>query len=52
MTVCLNYDKKPVPEWCDESEKPAEDQECNTDDCPSKISVLLWKIFIFSLLGL
>ncbi|KAL3087023.1 hypothetical protein niasHS_005262 [Heterodera schachtii] len=31
--VCLNYDKKPVPEWCDEKEKPAEQQECGMDKC-------------------
>ena len=44
MTVCLNYDKKPVPEWCDEAEKPEEDQECNKDPCPSKdISIFLKK---------
>uniref|UniRef100_A0A914S533 BPTI/Kunitz inhibitor domain-containing protein n=1 Tax=Parascaris equorum TaxID=6256 RepID=A0A914S533_PAREQ len=35
MIVCLNYDKKPVPEWCDEAVKPPEEQECNTHDCPS-----------------
>ncbi|PAV70271.1 hypothetical protein WR25_24086 isoform C [Diploscapter pachys] len=35
MTVCLNYDKKPVPEWCDEAEKPEEDQECNKDPFPT-----------------
>lgn len=36
MVVCLNYDKKPVPGWCEESVKPAEEQECNVDSCPSK----------------
>ncbi|MFH4974442.1 hypothetical protein AB6A40_001151 [Gnathostoma spinigerum] len=35
MIVCLNYDKIPVPEWCDESDKPAEEQTCNTDPCPT-----------------
>uniref|UniRef100_A0A915C8V4 Papilin n=1 Tax=Parascaris univalens TaxID=6257 RepID=A0A915C8V4_PARUN len=35
MIVCLNYDKKPVPEWCDEAVKPPEEQECNTHDCPT-----------------
>ncbi|CAI4225042.1 unnamed protein product [Auanema sp. JU1783] len=35
LTVCLNYDKKPVPEWCDEAEKPAEKQECNAEACPT-----------------
>ncbi|VDO17995.1 unnamed protein product, partial [Brugia timori] len=33
--VCLNYDKKPVPEWCDEAEKPSEEQECNVEACPT-----------------
>uniref|UniRef100_A0A914I3N7 Papilin n=1 Tax=Globodera rostochiensis TaxID=31243 RepID=A0A914I3N7_GLORO len=32
--VCLNYDRKPVPEWCDEKEKPPEEQECGMDSCP------------------
>ncbi|KAL3985162.1 Kunitz/Bovine pancreatic trypsin inhibitor domain family protein [Acanthocheilonema viteae] len=35
MIVCLNYDKKPVPEWCDEAEKPPEEQECNVEACPT-----------------
>ncbi|CAB3397113.1 unnamed protein product [Caenorhabditis bovis] len=35
VAVCLNYDKKPVPEWCDEAEKPIEKQDCNTDPCPT-----------------
>uniref|UniRef100_A0A7I5EDG0 Papilin n=1 Tax=Haemonchus contortus TaxID=6289 RepID=A0A7I5EDG0_HAECO len=35
VAVCLNYDKKPVPEWCDESEMPNLIQDCNTDECPS-----------------
>uniref|UniRef100_A0A1I7XIJ1 ADAM_spacer1 domain-containing protein n=1 Tax=Heterorhabditis bacteriophora TaxID=37862 RepID=A0A1I7XIJ1_HETBA len=35
MTVCLNYDKIPVPEWCDEAEKPSESQECNIEECPT-----------------
>ncbi|OZC05173.1 hypothetical protein X798_07848 [Onchocerca flexuosa] len=35
MIVCLNYDKKPVPEWCDETEKPSEEQECNVEPCPT-----------------
>ncbi|KAK6107830.1 Kunitz/Bovine pancreatic trypsin inhibitor domain family protein [Brugia pahangi] len=35
MIVCLNYDKKPVPEWCDEAEKPSEEQECNVEACPT-----------------
>ncbi|KAK6029072.1 Kunitz/Bovine pancreatic trypsin inhibitor domain protein, partial [Ostertagia ostertagi] len=35
VAVCLNYDKKPVPEWCDEAEMPTLNQECNTDECPS-----------------
>ncbi|KHN80722.1 Papilin [Toxocara canis] len=35
MIVCLNYDKKPVPEWCDEAVKPPEEQECNTHECPT-----------------
>ncbi|TKR89373.1 hypothetical protein L596_013487 [Steinernema carpocapsae] len=33
--VCLNYDRVPVPEWCDEAEKPVEEQECNVDACPT-----------------
>nr|CAD2205468.1 unnamed protein product [Meloidogyne enterolobii] len=32
--VCLNYDKKPVPEWCDERMKPIEQQICNNQTCP------------------
>ncbi|CAK5065084.1 unnamed protein product [Meloidogyne enterolobii] len=32
--VCLNYDKKPVPEWCDERLKPIEQQICNNQTCP------------------
>ena len=24
-----------MPEWCDEAEKPEEEQECNTDPCPT-----------------
>lgn len=36
IVVCLNYDKKPVPEMCDEAQKPAEEQNCNEDPCPSK----------------
>lgn len=36
LIVCLNYDKKPVPEWCDEADKPVEEQECNVDPCPSR----------------
>ncbi|CAD6186601.1 unnamed protein product [Caenorhabditis auriculariae] len=35
VAVCLNYDRKPVPEWCDEDEKPDEKQDCNTDPCPN-----------------
>ncbi|CAJ0561770.1 unnamed protein product, partial [Mesorhabditis spiculigera] len=35
LAVCLNYDKKPVPEWCDELEMPAVSQECNKDPCPT-----------------
>ncbi|KAI1722741.1 ADAMTS-like protein 2 [Ditylenchus destructor] len=35
VVVCLNYDRKPVPEWCDEKEKPVEEQACNTDPCPT-----------------
>ncbi|VDM61275.1 unnamed protein product [Angiostrongylus costaricensis] len=35
VAVCLNYDKKPVPEWCDEDEMPVLTQECNTDVCPT-----------------
>uniref|UniRef100_A0A915Q5B9 Papilin n=1 Tax=Setaria digitata TaxID=48799 RepID=A0A915Q5B9_9BILA len=35
MIVCLNYDKKPVPEWCDEADKPPEEQECNLEACPT-----------------
>ncbi|VDL65534.1 unnamed protein product [Nippostrongylus brasiliensis] len=35
LAVCLNYDKKPVPEWCDEAEMPTLTQECNTEECPS-----------------
>uniref|UniRef100_A0A7E4W9T4 Papilin n=1 Tax=Panagrellus redivivus TaxID=6233 RepID=A0A7E4W9T4_PANRE len=35
IIVCLNYDKEPVPEWCDEAEKPSEEQECNVDPCPT-----------------
>jgi hypothetical protein len=35
VIVCLNYDKKPVPEWCDELERPSEQQECNVDPCPT-----------------
>ncbi|KAK0412851.1 hypothetical protein QR680_006447 [Steinernema hermaphroditum] len=35
LIVCLNYDKVPVPEWCDEAEKPADEQECNVDACPT-----------------
>ncbi|KAI6241997.1 hypothetical protein M3Y99_00276400 [Aphelenchoides fujianensis] len=35
LIACLNYDKKPVPEWCDESERPAEEQTCNEDPCPN-----------------
>uniref|UniRef100_A0A914QFX4 BPTI/Kunitz inhibitor domain-containing protein n=1 Tax=Panagrolaimus davidi TaxID=227884 RepID=A0A914QFX4_9BILA len=35
FVVCLNYDRQPVPEWCDESEKPDEEQECNVDPCPT-----------------
>uniref|UniRef100_A0A0K0FAQ1 Papilin (inferred by orthology to a D. melanogaster protein) n=1 Tax=Strongyloides venezuelensis TaxID=75913 RepID=A0A0K0FAQ1_STRVS len=33
MIVCLNYDKQPVPEWCDESVKPVTEQECNVEKC-------------------
>lgn len=36
MVVCLNYDHKPVPEWCDELEEPAKEQQCNNHSCPSK----------------
>jgi hypothetical protein len=35
VIVCLNYDKKPVPEWCDEKDRPDEEQECNVDPCPT-----------------
>ncbi|KAH7730490.1 thrombospondin [Aphelenchoides avenae] len=35
IVVCLNYDKKPVPEWCDEAQKPAEEQNCNEGPCPT-----------------
>lgn len=35
MVVCLNYDHKPVPEWCDESTRPVDEQDCNTDPCPT-----------------
>ncbi|PIC23283.1 hypothetical protein B9Z55_017035 [Caenorhabditis nigoni] len=35
VAVCLNYDKKPVPEWCDEAVKPSEKQDCNVDACPT-----------------
>uniref|UniRef100_A0AC35TVW4 Papilin n=1 Tax=Rhabditophanes sp. KR3021 TaxID=114890 RepID=A0AC35TVW4_9BILA len=33
MIVCLDYDKKPRPEWCDEAVKPEGEQECNVDKC-------------------
>lgn len=36
MVICLNYDKKYVPELCDESEMPKEEQECNAEPCPCK----------------
>ncbi|ETN69195.1 Kunitz/Bovine pancreatic trypsin inhibitor domain protein [Necator americanus] len=36
VAVCLNYDKKPVPEWCDEAAMPVLTQECNLDPCPSQ----------------
>lgn len=35
--VCLNYDKMPVPDWCDEAARPAEEQNCNVDPCPTCI---------------
>ncbi|EPB74918.1 Kunitz/Bovine pancreatic trypsin inhibitor domain protein [Ancylostoma ceylanicum] len=35
VAVCLNYDKKPVPEWCDEATMPVLTQECNVDPCPT-----------------
>ncbi|GMT09209.1 hypothetical protein PFISCL1PPCAC_506 [Pristionchus fissidentatus] len=35
VSVCLNYDHKPEPKWCDEKVKPADDQDCNTDACPT-----------------
>uniref|UniRef100_A0A1I7RSD0 Papilin n=1 Tax=Bursaphelenchus xylophilus TaxID=6326 RepID=A0A1I7RSD0_BURXY len=35
FAVCLNYDKKPVPEWCGEETKPVETQECNVQPCPT-----------------
>lgn len=46
MIVCLNYDKKPVPEWCDEAEKPGEEQKCNVEPCLSMIFPILLFIFI------
>ncbi|KJH46710.1 Kunitz/Bovine pancreatic trypsin inhibitor domain protein [Dictyocaulus viviparus] len=35
VAVCLNYDKKPVPEWCDEANMPTLSQECNVKACPT-----------------
>ncbi|GMR58285.1 hypothetical protein PMAYCL1PPCAC_28480, partial [Pristionchus mayeri] len=35
VSVCLNYDHKPEPKWCDEAKKPADDQDCNTQACPT-----------------
>ncbi|KAI6189901.1 hypothetical protein M3Y97_00058300 [Aphelenchoides bicaudatus] len=35
--VCLNYDKMPVPDWCDEAARPVEKQDCNIDPCPTCI---------------
>ncbi|KAI6186600.1 hypothetical protein M3Y98_00150400 [Aphelenchoides besseyi] len=35
LIACLNYDKKPVPEWCDEKDRPKEEQPCNEDPCPT-----------------
>ncbi|GMS79468.1 hypothetical protein PENTCL1PPCAC_1643 [Pristionchus entomophagus] len=35
VSVCLNYDHKPEPKWCDEKTKPADDQDCNIEACPT-----------------